>query len=167
MDLHKFALQILSQIYKNWGVNICKHGKCQSFTELFTPPVFWYANMALTIFAIYLLFGSDIFAMYLQHICKAQELTWAHVLVYLFLMFVCLTLNTRCFSLAVQNNSPIQECKKNHRDLYPPLSLPQLCVCHKYMCTCGQFNTTFTSLIYKCSYFLVSENNNCTCKLYL
>ena len=72
MDLHKFALQILSQIYKNWGVNICKHGKCQSFTELFTPPVFWYANMALTIFAIYLLFGSDIiiicyvFATYLQ-----------------------------------------------------------------------------------------------------
>ena len=120
-----------------------------------------------------------LFATYLWHIYKAQkvfctnplshtvELTWAYVHVYLFLMFVCLTWNTRCFSLAVQNNSPIQECKKNHRDLYPPLCLPQLCVCHKYMCTCGQFNTTFTSLIYKCSYFLVSENNNCTCKLYL
>ena len=43
-----------------------KHGKCQSFTEICTPPVFWYANVSFTIFTIYLLFGSYIIA----HICE-------------------------------------------------------------------------------------------------
>ena len=37
------------------------------FPELFTPPVFWYANMAFTIFAIiYLLLSIYIFATYLE-----------------------------------------------------------------------------------------------------
>ena len=54
--------------------------KCQSFTEIFAPPVFWYANVAFAIFAIYSLFGSYIFATYLQHICKAQIIFCANPL---------------------------------------------------------------------------------------
>ena len=34
------------------------------YRDIYTP-VFWYANMSFTIFTIYLLFGSYIFATYL------------------------------------------------------------------------------------------------------
>ena len=36
------------------------------FAKLFTPPVFWYASVAFTIFAPYLLLSFYIFATYLQ-----------------------------------------------------------------------------------------------------
>ena len=36
------------------------------FAKLFTPPVFWYAGVAFTIFAPYLLLSFYIFATYLQ-----------------------------------------------------------------------------------------------------
>ena len=42
-----------------------------TFVELFTPPVFWYATMAFTIFAIYLLLST----LYLL-ICKEE--IWAN-----------------------------------------------------------------------------------------
>ena len=36
-----------------------------TFAWLFTPPIFWYANQAFTIFAPYLLLSFYIFATYL------------------------------------------------------------------------------------------------------
>ena len=44
-----------------------------TFAMLFLTPCFWYANVAFTIFAIYLLLSIYIFATYLQgaNLCKS------------------------------------------------------------------------------------------------
>ena len=55
---------------ENWGVNV---GKCPICLAIYTPSLFWYANMSFTIFAPYLLLSFYIFATYLQgaNLCKS------------------------------------------------------------------------------------------------
>ena len=65
----------MSQIYRCWGVNIRQTWQMLHL-PWFTPPwvtVFRYANVALTIFAIYLLLTIYMFATYLQgaNLCKS------------------------------------------------------------------------------------------------
>ena len=55
---------------ENWGVNV---GKCLICLAIYTPSVFWYANVSFTIFAPYLLLSFYIFATYLRgaNLCKS------------------------------------------------------------------------------------------------
>ena len=66
MHLHKFAPgQIFCKKCENWGVNV---GKCPICLAIYTPSLFWYANVSFTIFAAYLLLSFYI----LRHIYKEQ-----------------------------------------------------------------------------------------------
>ena len=71
MHLHKFGPgQIFCKNCENWGVNV---GKCPICLAIYTPSLFWYANVSFTIFAPYLLLSFYIFATYLQgaNLCKS------------------------------------------------------------------------------------------------
>ena len=65
MDLHKFApgkyVVKLRKRRRKFGAKMVN----ATFAWLFTPPVFWYANVVFTIFAPYLLLSFYIFATYL------------------------------------------------------------------------------------------------------
>ena len=68
MDLHKFAPEKyvvkLRKLRRKFGAKMVN----ATFAWLFTPPVFWYANVVFTIFAhIY----SSVFT-FLRHICNEK-----------------------------------------------------------------------------------------------
>ena len=123
--------------------------KCQSFTEIFTPhPLFFGMHMWHLPSLPYI---HSLVLTYLQHICNIfvrrklyfVQIHFSYSLTNLGTCTCLLVFNVcTCMPDIIQGASHwlcrtivlfTEECKKNHRALYPPPSLPQLCVYHKYM----------------------------------
>ena len=105
--LHFFAPgQMFCKNCENWGVNV---GKCPICLAIYTPSLFWYANVSFTIFAPYLLLSFYIFATYLKgaNLCKSIFfLQW----VMLSILSLCCCKRRKIISWAEGDRSKMGRC---------------------------------------------------------